>query len=125
MQTSLLLLLAFASYSSLLVVAAPNKSTQEKGLIGPENSSQDETELISAATTCQTAILRYIYNMTDAIQQPQLISWSIEGEANVPIEQLNICSLRENGLNWTLCTKVSENSLVPEMCYCVLIIKQR
>lgn len=58
MQTSLLLLLAFTSYSSLLVVAAPNKSTQEKGLIGPENSSQDETELISAATTCQTAILR-------------------------------------------------------------------
>jgi len=58
MQTSLLLLLVFASYSSLSVVAAPNKSTQEEGLIGPENSSQDETELISAATTCQTAILR-------------------------------------------------------------------
>jgi len=77
MSTTLLLLLVSVSFSSLLVVAAPNRSTQEEDLIGPENSSQDligpekddqeggligpvkdESELISAATTCQTAILR-------------------------------------------------------------------
>jgi len=55
MSTTLLLLLVSVSFSSLLVVAAPNRSTQEKGLIGPE---KEESELISAATTCQTAILR-------------------------------------------------------------------
>jgi len=52
MSTTLLLLLASVSYSSLFVVAAP---IQEGGLIGPE---KEESELISAATTCQTAILR-------------------------------------------------------------------
>jgi hypothetical protein len=51
-------LLFLVSYSSLLVLAAPNKSTQEEGLIGPENLNEDEPELISTATTCQTAILR-------------------------------------------------------------------
>ena len=68
MSTTRLLFLAFVSYSS----AAPNKSTQEKTLIGPENFSQDESELISAATTCQTAILRFIYDITDAIQRSEM-----------------------------------------------------
>jgi len=67
MSTTLLLLLVSVSFSSLLVVAAPNRSTQEEDLIGPEKEDQeggligpvkDESELISAATTCQTAILR-------------------------------------------------------------------
>lgn len=52
MSTTLLLFLTFVSFSSLFVVAAP---IQEEGLIGPV---KEESELISAATTCQTAILR-------------------------------------------------------------------
>ena len=77
MSTTLLLLLVSVSFSSLLVVAAPNRSTQEEDLIGHEKDDQeggligpvkDESELISAATTCQTAILRFVHDITDMIQ---------------------------------------------------------
>ena len=61
MSTTLLLFLTFVSFSSLFVVAAP---IQEEGLIGPE---KEESELISAATTCQTAILRFVHDITDSI----------------------------------------------------------
>ena len=61
MSTTLLLLLVSVSFSSLFVVAAP---IQEEGLIGPE---KEEPELISAATTCQTAILRFVHDITDSI----------------------------------------------------------
>merc|ERR1712212_544748 len=45
-----LLLITFVSSS--LVAAAPNK------LIRPKRLTQEESDMISAATTCQTAILR-------------------------------------------------------------------
>merc|ERR1712233_198465 len=54
MTTSSLLLLAFLfSFAFMSVTAAPNRATQD--LIGPENF---DSEMISSATTCQTAILR-------------------------------------------------------------------
>jgi len=59
MSTSSLLLLAcVSSFSFLPVTAAPNRSAaQEEGeMIGPKNF--EDPELISSATTCQTAILR-------------------------------------------------------------------
>jgi len=54
MTTSSLPFLAFlSSFAFMSVTAAPNRSTQD--LIGPENFKE---EMISSATTCQTAILR-------------------------------------------------------------------
>merc|ERR1712243_478750 len=54
MTTSSLLLVALvSSFAFMSVTAAPNRSTQD--LIGPENFNE---EMISSATTCQTAILR-------------------------------------------------------------------
>jgi len=55
-MSTTLLLIAFVS-SSMLVAAAPNKLTQG-ALIRPKRLTQEESDMISAATTCQVAILR-------------------------------------------------------------------
>ena len=55
MSTTLLLLCLLVSFS-FLVAAAP-----QRGLIGPQKFSEEESDMISAVTTCQTAILRYNY----------------------------------------------------------------
>merc|ERR1712130_800544 len=52
MSTTLLLLCLLVSFS-FLVAAAP-----QRGLIGPQKFSEEESDMISAVTTCQTAILR-------------------------------------------------------------------
>merc|ERR1712130_166317 len=52
MSTTLLLLCLLVSFS-FLVAAAP-----QRGLIGPQKFSEEESNMISAVTTCQTAILR-------------------------------------------------------------------
>merc|ERR1712198_780623 len=52
MSTTLLLLCLLVSFSSL-VAAAP-----QRGLIGPQKFSEEESDMISAVTTCQTAVLR-------------------------------------------------------------------